>query len=88
MNYRQVHTDVLFTTVNNVDIQPLATLEDGYGGVEQWAIDDHCYILYLKQEDGKYKPTYHIFKEAFEVLKKLLNPIGYGFNPMGDGSPE
>ena len=56
------------------DFEPVATLADEYGGRCQIAIDDHCYVLYLKREDGTYKLTSHIFYEAFEVLKKLPPP--------------
>ena len=36
-------------------------------------IDDHCYVLCMENEDGSCKPTTHIFKEAFEVIKTLPN---------------
>ena len=55
------------------DIEPVATLADQYGGRCQVAIDDHCYVIYLKRGDT-YKLATHIFPEVFEVLKKLPPP--------------
>lgn len=51
-------------------VTPVATLTDG-AGVCQIIKDDNCYVLCLRQEDGRYKPATHIFKEALEVLKTL-----------------
>lgn len=51
-------------------ITPVATLTDGFG-VCQIIMDDNCYVLCLRQKDGRYKPTTHIFKEALEILKTL-----------------
>jgi len=51
-------------------VNPVATLSDGFG-VCQIIRDDNCYVVCLRQRDGRYKPTVHIFKEAFEVLKML-----------------
>lgn len=51
-------------------VVPVATLTDGCG-VCQIIEDDNCYVLCLRQEDGRYKPTTHIFPEALEVLKNL-----------------
>lgn len=69
--YKQVETDQNAVLDNGVEFTPVATLADEYGGRCQISIDDHCYILRLKQSDGKYKTTARIFPEAFEVLKTL-----------------
>lgn len=73
--YKQVKTEKEITMSNSkCTMSPVATLKDGFGGVCQIIKDDHCYVLCLKKEDGTYKPTTHIFKEAFEVLSKLKCP--------------
>jgi len=69
--YKQVETDKNAVLDNGEEFTPVATLADEYGGRCQISIDDHCYILGLKQSDGKYKTTAWIFPEAFEVLKTL-----------------
>ena len=69
--YKQVETDQNAILDNGVEFTPVATLADEYGGRCQISIDDHCYILRLKQSGGKYKTTAWIFPEAFEVLKTL-----------------
>jgi len=69
--YKQVETDQNAVLDNGVEFTPIATLADEYGGRCQISIDDHCYILRLKQSDGKYKTTAWIFPEAFDVLKTL-----------------
>jgi hypothetical protein len=69
--YKQVETDQTAVLDNGVEFTPVATLADEYGGRCQISIDDHCYILRLKQSDGRYKTTAWIFLEAFEVLKNL-----------------
>jgi len=73
--YKQVETEKEIIMSNSkCAMSPVATLKDGFGGVCQIINDDHCYVLCLKNEDGTYKPTTHIFKEAFEVLVKLKYP--------------
>ena len=69
--YKQVETDQNAVLDNEVEFTPVATLSDEYGGRCQISIDDHCYKLSLKQEDGTYKTTSYIFPEAFLVLRKL-----------------
>lgn len=69
--YKQVETDKNAVLDNGVEFTTIATLANEYGGRCQISIDDHCYILRLKQSDGKYKTTAWIFPEAFEVLKTL-----------------
>lgn len=71
--YTQVDTDREITMGNGVKVSPIATLKDGWGGVAQWIIDDHCYVLCLKQKDGTYRKTKHLFKEAVAVLVGLLD---------------
>ena len=69
--YKQVETDQSAVLDNGAEFIPIATLADEWGGRCQISIDDHCYILRLKQSDGKYKTTAWIFSEALEVLRKL-----------------
>lgn len=69
--YKQVETDRTATLENGSEFSPVATLIDGSGGRCQISIDDHCYILRLKQENGRYRTTAWIFAEAFEVLRRL-----------------
>lgn len=69
--YKQVETDDVAVLTNGVEITPVATLADEHDGRCQISIDDHCYILSLKQSDGRYKITPWVFSEAFEVLKTL-----------------
>lgn len=69
--YKQVKTDESAVLYNGVEFTPVATLADEHGGRCQISVDDHCYVLRLKQSDGKYKTTAWIFPEAFEVLKTL-----------------
>lgn len=80
-NYKQVETEKEITMSNSKSVvSPVATLKDEFGGVCQIINDDHCYVVCLKQQDGTYKPTTHIFKEAFEVLSKLPDPLSYAGN--------
>lgn len=71
--YRQVETDKVARTGNS-EFTPVATLADEYGGKCQIAVDDHCYVLRLRQDDGTYKTTPYIFREAFAVLVTLPQP--------------
>ncbi len=73
--YKPVATDNSCYTTNGSSFLPVATLADEHGGRCQISIDDHCYVIKLKQEDDLYKNTNHIFNEVFEVLKYLPNPI-------------
>jgi len=72
--YKKVKTDLEYILDNDEKSKPIATLADEYGGRCQISIDDHCYVLRLKQQDGRYKTTSYIFKEAFKVLKMLPSP--------------
>lgn len=70
--YKRIETDKVARISNESEFTPVATLMDEYGGKAQIGIDDHCYVLYLKETDSEfYKPITHIWKEAFEVLKDL-----------------
>ncbi len=73
--YKRVETDESYTTVDGSISTPVATLMDEYGGRAQIGVDDRCYVLYLLQENGRYKRTAWIFSEAHEVLKDLPNPL-------------
>lgn len=77
--YTRVDVDTEAILDNGERFEPVATLADAYGGRAQIAIDDHCYVLYLRQaglfgKEGRYKRTAWIFREAFEVLKELPSP--------------
>lgn len=74
--YQQVETDKEFFTPGGSQHVPVATLADEYGGRAQIAVDDHCYVLYLRDTSNGtfYKPTNHIFEEAFKVLRELPSP--------------
>lgn len=73
--YKRVETDESYTTISGSKNTPIATLADEYGGRAQIGIDDSCYVLYLIQEDGRYKRTAWIFPEAHEALRDLPNPL-------------
>lgn len=72
--YRQIETTPVITLPNGAESKPVATLADEHGGVCQIARDDHCYVIKLKNKNGQYENTTHIFPEVFEVLKTLPNP--------------
>ena len=68
--YVKIATDSEVLLKNGSVANPVATLADQYGGRCQIIIDDHCYVLLLKRDNG-YVATSWIFPEAFEVLKTL-----------------
>lgn len=73
--YKQVETSKeIVMSGSKCIMDTVATLEDEYGGVCQIINDDHCYVVCLKQPDGTYKQSTHIFAEVFQVLKKLPSP--------------
>lgn len=72
--YKQIKTTPLIVLPNGAETRPVATLADEYGGMCQITCDDHCYTIKLKNKNGQYEDTTHIFPEAFEVLKTLPNP--------------
>ena len=90
--YKQTETKTTASLSNGVEITPVATLEDGYGGVAHIWVDDHCYVLGLEaltnDSDEKLivRPTRHIFREAFEVLKTLSSPNDHVQRPA-DATP-
>lgn len=69
--YIQIKTTEKIEMHNGIIRHPVATLKDEYGSMCQIVNDDHCYIVCLIQQDGKYKPIFHLFKEVIQVLKKL-----------------
>jgi hypothetical protein len=74
--YKRVETERECLLANGCSFRPVATLADGGGGRCQIAVDDGCYVLRLRSEDGTYRTTPYIFREAFEVLKTLPPPGG------------
>lgn len=69
--YTQTDTpDAAVVMVGGSHMEPVATLEDEYGGRAQICVDDHCFILMLKRDNG-YITTPHWFQEAVNVLKTL-----------------
>lgn len=72
--YKEVEPDKEFFTESGKH-HPVATLADSYGGRVQIAIDDSCYVLYLKQPDGKYKRNAYWFSQAHAVVSKLPDPM-------------
>lgn len=72
--YKQVETDSKAILENDVEFTPVATLASESGGRCQISVDDHCYVLRLRQQDGRYRTIPHIFEEAFAVLKNLPSP--------------
>lgn len=72
--YKQIETIAEITMSGSGSVvPPVATLSDGYG-LCQIINDDHCYVVCLIDNNGEYKPCTHIFKEAFNVLRKLPEP--------------
>jgi len=69
----QEHPDAIAMLQNDETFVPIATLADEYGGRAQIMIDDHCHVLCLRQEDGKYKHTAWWFKEAVAALLGLMD---------------
>lgn len=69
--YKQIQTSKeIIMEKSGSFVTPVATLSDGFG-VCQIISDDNCYVICLRQKDGRYKPITHIFKEALEVLINL-----------------
>lgn len=69
--YKQVETDKNSIFRGGGTFSLVATLADESGGRCQISVDDHCYILSIRQRDGLYRRTAWIFAEAFEVLRRL-----------------
>jgi len=72
--YIQVKTDKEFFTEGGQNI-PLVTLANKYGGRVQIANDDSCYVLYLRQSNGKYKSSSYWFSEAHKAVSELPDPL-------------
>lgn len=72
--YQQVQTDKGIILDNGSQATPVATLADEHGGRAQIVVDDRCYIILIKQKDGRYKMTSWIFAGAHEALAKLPSP--------------
>ena len=69
--YKQIETEKVFYLDNGETNVLVATLADEHGGKCQIAIDDHCYVLYLKQ--SKPIPTEKVIYD----IKKLAVPNEY-----------
>lgn len=74
MYSRQEETDKEIILDNGTKAKPIVTLADEYGGKAQIIVDDHCYVLCLKQKAGKYKYTPYWFKEAVAAISTLPWP--------------
>lgn len=75
--YQQIPTDNSFVTIGGGHRTPIATLADQYGGRAQIAIDDHCYVLFLRQESGQYKAVYHWWEEVIKLIQTMPTPYEY-----------
>lgn len=84
--YKLVNTDNVTNPrlSNGVEISPVATLEDEYGGRAHIWVDDHCYQLGQERTEAITSesepetfvvPVTHIFPEAFQVMKALPDLI-------------
>lgn len=74
--YKKIEVVPQIKMNNDVEAYPVASLRDEYGGEAHIIIDDHCYVLVLKDHNkhDRFKNTAWIFPEAFEVLKQLPSP--------------
>lgn len=72
--YRQVKREKSFTTETGAHMHSVATLADEHGGKVQIAVDDRCYVLYLKKYGNYYEPTQWIFDEVHTELITLPPP--------------
>jgi hypothetical protein len=72
--YKQIETTPEIVLENGSVEKPIATLEDGHGGVCHIIEDDNCYVILLRKSDGNYADYPYIFGEAFDVLKTLPPP--------------
>lgn len=79
--YKVVERDTSAETINGSEFTPLVTLADEYGGRAQIAMDDHCYVLYIRtggknisvpKTNKDYRKTPWIFREAAEALAGLV----------------
>ena len=58
-------------TEQQLYLLPVATFLTEFGYKAQITVEHNCYVLYLQQEDGSYKPTAYWFKEAVQALREL-----------------
>jgi len=58
---------------NGVDLSPLVTLRDDFGGVAHIIEEDHCYVLTINggRTDGRVQRTAWWFREAWESARQL-----------------
>jgi hypothetical protein len=93
--YKQIKTKEKITLDNGVEVTPVATLADEYGGDAHIWIDNGCYVFGLERKISKVihntytysydakvivKKSHYIFHELFEVLKTLPSPLFYKHN--------
>ena len=71
--YQIVETDEQATTKNGSDFTPVLTLASEHGGRVQIAVDDSCYVLYVRHPDGHYGLSSHWFHEAVSAMRTLPN---------------
>ena len=71
--YRQSETQETAILQSGVEIRPVATLKDPYGGIVHVWIDDHCYQIGI-EGGGITRPTTYIFREAHQLLSELPPP--------------
>ena len=69
--WKTIETDKEITLQNGEPCSPIATLTDGYGRLN-WIMDDGCYVLTVRKDDGRYGMTPHINPSAFYSLHKAL----------------
>ena len=69
--YKLVKTDTVAILDNGVAFNPIVTLANDHGGRCQISVDDHCYVVRLLQNDGRYKTTPYLFQAVVDVLKTL-----------------
>ncbi len=74
MTYKKIKTEATFRNINGSTMKSICTLLDEYGGKAQIAIDDRCYVLFLKRKNNCYVSITHWFPEAVKELKKLPSP--------------
>lgn len=70
----------MYKTVNkipkNYDVdkhgQPLAVLEDEYGGQSVITLDDHCFVLMNGSRKRDFRMVHHWYPEAAKALERFL----------------
>lgn len=74
--YREVQTDAVITLANGSNAHPVVTLADEHGGRAQIIVDDHCYVLALRNPGGAYVTVKHWFQEAVHAIRHRPGPMG------------